>query len=129
MLRTEIGTFYQLEDEQLYEAWERYKDLLRRFPKHGYPDWLQIQLFYNGLSSSTKSILDTTTGGLIFSKNAQEACTILEDLATTSYNWPCERSSPIIPKAVGLYEVDEVNSLKAQMASLTNALSKLTTRG
>ena len=34
-LRTEIGTFRQLEDEQLYEAWERYKDLLRRCPQHG----------------------------------------------------------------------------------------------
>jgi len=83
-LRTEIGTFRQLEDEQLYEAWERYKDLLRRCPQHGYPDWLQIQLFYNGLASSTKSILDATAGGSIFSKNAQEAYTILEDLAITS---------------------------------------------
>ena len=64
-----------------------------------------------------------------FSKNAQEAYTILEDLANTSYNWPCEWSSPNIPKAAGLYEVDEVNSLKAQMASLTNALSKLTAGG
>ena len=31
-LRMEIGTFRQLEDEQLYEAQERYKDLLRRYP-------------------------------------------------------------------------------------------------
>ena len=104
-LRTEIGTFRQLEDEQLCEAWERYKDLLRRCPQHGYLDWLQIQLFYNGLASLTKSILDATAGGSIFSKNAQEAYTILEDLATTSYNWPCERSSPIIPKATERYEM------------------------
>ena len=113
----------------MYETWERYKDLLRRCPQHGYLDWLQIQLFYNWLSSSTKSILDVTTEGSIFSKNAQEAYTILENLATTFYIWPCERSSTTIPKAVRLYEVDEINSLKAQMASLTNALSKLTARG
>ena len=50
-------------------------------------------------------------------------------MATTSYNCPCERSSLIIPKVAGLYEVDEINSLKAQMVSLTNVLSKLITGG
>jgi len=72
-LRTEIGTFCQLEDEQLYEAWERYKDLLRRCPQHGYPDWLQIQLFYDGLASSTKSILDATAGWSIFFKECSRS--------------------------------------------------------
>ena len=78
---------------------------------------------------ANSTILDATTRGSIFSKNAQEVYTILVDLATTSYNWPCERSSTTIPKVIGLYEVNEVNSLKSQMASLTNALSKLTTGG
>ncbi|KAH9781899.1 hypothetical protein KPL71_008667 [Citrus sinensis] len=33
-LRNEITFFHQLEDESLYEAWERFKDLLRRCPHH-----------------------------------------------------------------------------------------------
>ena len=31
----EIITFKQREDESLYNAWERYKQLLRRCPMHG----------------------------------------------------------------------------------------------
>ena len=52
-LRSEIGEFKQNDFESLYEAWERYKDLIRRCPQHGLPDWLQIQMFYNGLNGQT----------------------------------------------------------------------------
>lgn len=83
-MRTEIGTSRQLEDEQLYEAWERYKDLLRRCPLHDYLDLLKNQLFYNKLTNNIKSILDATVEGSIFSKTTQESYTILEDLANTS---------------------------------------------
>lgn len=48
-LRSEIGQFKQNDFESLYEAWERYKDLIRRYPQHGSPDQLQVQMFYNGL--------------------------------------------------------------------------------
>lgn len=33
-LKIEISTFRQNEFEQLYEAWERYKEILRRCPNH-----------------------------------------------------------------------------------------------
>ena len=38
LLRTEIGTFKQQDFKSLYEAWERFKDLLRRCPQHVYQD-------------------------------------------------------------------------------------------
>jgi len=34
-LRNQITSFAQREDESLYEAWERFKDLLRLCPPHG----------------------------------------------------------------------------------------------
>ena len=37
-LRNEIASFTQHDLESLYEAWERYKELLRRCPHHGLPD-------------------------------------------------------------------------------------------
>src|SRR5215470_7224122 len=42
-LRNDISTYTQMESESLYEAWERYKDLLRHCPHHGLPTWLQVQ--------------------------------------------------------------------------------------
>jgi Retrotransposon gag protein len=35
LLRTQINSFQQKEGESLYDAWERFKDLLRSCPHHG----------------------------------------------------------------------------------------------
>ena len=42
-LRNDITSFVQQESETLYEAWERYKDLLQKCPHHEIPKWLQVQ--------------------------------------------------------------------------------------
>ncbi len=34
-LRAKLNTFRQEDNESLYDAWERYKDLKREFPNHG----------------------------------------------------------------------------------------------
>ncbi|XP_073056873.1 uncharacterized protein [Primulina eburnea] len=61
-LKIEISTFRQTDFEQLYEAWERYKELLRRCPNHGFEDWVQIELFYNGLNGQTRTTVDAAAG-------------------------------------------------------------------
>ena len=64
----EISNFAQYNEETLYDAWERYKDLLTRCPHHGLPNWMQVQDFYNGLGASTRTLIDATLGGAILSK-------------------------------------------------------------
>lgn len=39
-LRDDITTFTQYESESLYDTWERYKDLLKRFFHHELSIWL-----------------------------------------------------------------------------------------
>ncbi|KAJ8633022.1 hypothetical protein MRB53_026358 [Persea americana] len=39
-MRNDITSFAQHDSETLYEAWERFKDLLRKCPDHGIPEWL-----------------------------------------------------------------------------------------
>ncbi|KAK5839325.1 hypothetical protein PVK06_008102 [Gossypium arboreum] len=53
-LHNDISSFVQMDLETLYDAWERYKDLLRRCPHHGLLLWLQVQTFYNGLNPSNR---------------------------------------------------------------------------
>ena len=97
-LRTEIGTFKQQYFESLYEAQERFKDLLLRCPQHGYQDWLQILLFYYGLNGHNQKILDVAARGTLMAK-----FTLLEDMASNNYQWPSDWS--IVKKAVGVFEV------------------------
>ncbi|KAK5823814.1 hypothetical protein PVK06_018577 [Gossypium arboreum] len=59
--------------ETLYDAWERYNNLLRRCPHHGLPLWLQVQTFYNGVNPSTRQLIDTAAGRMLNNKTTEEA--------------------------------------------------------
>ncbi|KAL5557920.1 hypothetical protein UlMin_034131 [Ulmus minor] len=68
----DITNFFQHDQESLYEACERFKDLLRKCPHHGLPLWMQVQTFYNGLLSNTQTMVDAASGGAFFNKSPEE---------------------------------------------------------
>ncbi|XP_022897631.1 uncharacterized protein LOC111411323 [Olea europaea var. sylvestris] len=123
----EISQFKQLDFEPFYEAWERFKDLLRRCPQHGFQKWVQIEIFYNGLNGQTRTMVDAAARGILMAKTAEDAYALLDDIATNSYQWLSKRSG--VKKVVGLHEVDPITVLAAQVASLTNQIVTLTTQG
>ncbi|XP_075515805.1 uncharacterized protein LOC142550615 [Primulina tabacum] len=122
-LKIEISTFRQTDFEQLYEAWERYKDLLRRCPNHGFEDWVQIELFYNGLNGQTRTTVDAAAGGTIFAKSPAQAYDLLQQMTINSYQWPSERSG--VKRTAGVYAVDPITSLTAQVSALTTQLAAM----
>ena len=77
-LRNEITSFHQLEDESLYEALERFKELLRRCLHYGILYCIQLEIFYNGLNHSTRLMVDASTNRALLSKSYTEAYEILE---------------------------------------------------
>lgn len=91
----EITHFSQHSDESIYEAWERYKDTLRRCPQHGFSEEQQITNFYSGLTHSTKRMVDASAGGCLVNRTAREAMRIIEEMASTSFQWPSERQATI----------------------------------
>nr|GEV49272.1 reverse transcriptase domain-containing protein [Tanacetum cinerariifolium] len=52
--RNEITRFQQRFDESFYEAWDRFNDLLRACPHHGFSELHQLDTFYNALNSKSK---------------------------------------------------------------------------
>ena len=60
-MRNDITNFLQQDQESLYEAWERFKDLLRKCLHHGLPLWMQVQMFYNGLLLNTQTKVDAAS--------------------------------------------------------------------
>ncbi|GKB70282.1 retrovirus-related pol polyprotein from transposon TNT 1-94 [Tanacetum coccineum] len=67
----EINNFQQEPDENLYQAWERFKELLMKCPQHYLTEMHEVVLFYNGLDVPTRQILDSR--GAIPSKTAADA--------------------------------------------------------
>ncbi|XP_022898454.1 uncharacterized protein LOC111411971 [Olea europaea var. sylvestris] len=116
----EISNFSQLEGETLYEAWERYKDLLRRCPHDGLSKWMQVQNFYNGLAASIRTLIDASSGRAFMGKSLDDAYDLLEEMAMNNYQWPNERILP--KKEVGVHEVEAITTLIAQVHNLTQQL-------
>ncbi|XP_024033079.1 uncharacterized protein LOC112095390 [Morus notabilis] len=100
------------------------KEMLRKCPQHGIEDWFQVQLFYNRLTGQTKAHIDAAAGGTILSKTPGDALNLFEDMAMNSCQWQNERST--VKRAAGIYDVDQMTSLMAQMALLTNQIQGLT---
>ncbi|XP_060962021.1 uncharacterized protein LOC115722590 [Cannabis sativa] len=120
-LRADINNFTQHDSESLYEAWERFKDLLRKCPNHGIEKWLQVHNFYNGLMNETRTLIDAATGGAFMRKSANEAFKLLEEMAMTNQQWSTERGPS--KKVAGMHEVDAITKLTAQVEALTKLMS------
>ncbi|KAG9446884.1 hypothetical protein H6P81_013012 [Aristolochia fimbriata] len=124
-LRNAISNFMQEHDEQFCEAWERFKELLRKCPNHGIPRWMQMEIFYNGITISTRSLIDAAAGGTMNKKTPNEVYELIEEIASNMYQYPVERSAR--GRFAGIHNVDPVLALQAQVESLTKQLSKLHT--
>ena len=61
--RVEIMQFRQGDQETLNDAWNRFKEMLRRFPQLGYELSAQVKIIYNGLNYSTRALTDAACGG------------------------------------------------------------------
>ncbi|KAH9716271.1 hypothetical protein KPL71_021404 [Citrus sinensis] len=118
-LRNEITSFHQLQYESLYEAWERFKELLRRCPHHGIPYCIQLKTFYNGLNPSTRLMVDTSANGALLSKFYTEAYEILERIANNNYQWPSTRQ-PTTKGAAMEYNAKNEAIVQSQAVSLRN---------
>nr|GEZ85559.1 reverse transcriptase domain-containing protein [Tanacetum cinerariifolium] len=62
-LHNEITRFQQIFDESFYEAWERFNDLLRACPHHGFFELHQLDTFYNALNVNDQDSLNSAAGG------------------------------------------------------------------
>ncbi|XP_030497803.2 uncharacterized protein LOC115713460 [Cannabis sativa] len=126
--RSEIMSFQQSEDETTSDAWERFKELLRKCPHHGIPHCIQLETFYNGLNAASRMVLDASANGAILSKSYNEAFEILERIASNNYQWSTNRAHTS-RKVAGVLEVDALTALTAQMASMTNILKNMNMGG
>nr|GFB11236.1 hypothetical protein [Tanacetum cinerariifolium] len=85
-LRNEIINFLQKPNETFNEAWERFKDLLRQCPHHGFSELHQLDTFYNALNPNDQDALDSATGGNFLDKIPRECLSIIESKSKVRYS-------------------------------------------
>ena len=122
--RGEIIAFKQREDESLYNAWERYKQLLRRCLMHGIEQMTQMDIFDHAMNYSSKRIVDAASRGAFRRKSVEEATWLIEELAKSNYKAPFEASeSSNRFRAGGVIELNKIIAIKAKLDALMNRMN------
>nr|GEY98700.1 reverse transcriptase domain-containing protein [Tanacetum cinerariifolium] len=79
-IRNEISNFQQRFDESFHEAWDRYKDLLRAYPHHGFTELHKLDTFYNALNPAGQDSLNAAAaGGNLLERSTQDVLTIIKN--------------------------------------------------
>ncbi|GJU31721.1 reverse transcriptase domain-containing protein [Tanacetum coccineum] len=124
-LRNEITRFQQRFDESFYEAWDRFNDLLRVCPHHGFSELHQLDTFYNALNANDQDSLNSAAGGNFLDKMPRECLKIIESkskvhnsrnkavVAKVSLNSSTPGISPDV--ATLTTEVSELNNMMKTM--------------
>ncbi|GKC72757.1 hypothetical protein Tco_1118640 [Tanacetum coccineum] len=81
----EINNFQQEPDENIYQAWERFKELLMKCPQHYLTEMRDVILFYNRLGIPTRQILDSR--GAIPYKTVADTKVAIQEMAKYSQKW------------------------------------------
>nr|GEY24213.1 reverse transcriptase domain-containing protein [Tanacetum cinerariifolium] len=76
------------------EAWDRFKNLLRACPHHGFSELHQLDTFYNALNSKDQDSLNSAAGGNFLDKMPRECLAIIESKSKVHYS----RNKPVVAK-------------------------------
>ncbi|GKD92703.1 reverse transcriptase domain-containing protein [Tanacetum coccineum] len=117
-LRNEITNFQQRFDELFYEAWDRFNDLLRACPQHGFSELHQLDTFYNALNSSDQDSLNSATGGNFLDKMPRDCLRIIEGKSKVGHS----RSKAIIAKVGTSSSTPVVSPDVAELKDMVKAL-------
>ncbi|GJU83116.1 hypothetical protein Tco_1285481 [Tanacetum coccineum] len=99
-------------------AWERFKDLLRACPHHGFTELHQIDTFYNSLTSTDQDLLNAAAGGNILTKTPKDALTLIENKSKVRTS----RNRPVVAK---VSTNTSTSGLSPDVVALTDAVKAL----
>ncbi|GJX41510.1 reverse transcriptase domain-containing protein [Tanacetum coccineum] len=117
-LRNEITRFQQRFDESFYEAWDRFNDLLRACPHHGFSELHQLDTFYNALNSNDQDSLNSATGGNFLDKMPRECLKIIKSKSKVHQS----RSKSIVAKVSTSSSTPGISPDVAELKDMVKAL-------
>ncbi|GJW23357.1 reverse transcriptase domain-containing protein [Tanacetum coccineum] len=117
-LRNEITNFKQRFDESFSEAWDRFKDLLRACPHHGFSELHQLDTFYNALNVNDQDSLNSAAGGNFLDKRPADCSSIIESKSKVRHS----RSKAIIAKVSTSTSTSGVSPDVAELKDMVRAL-------
>ncbi|GKB95053.1 hypothetical protein Tco_0981190 [Tanacetum coccineum] len=113
-----MQSFQQRFDESFYEAWDRFNDLLRACPHHGFSELHQLDTFYNALNANDQDSLNSAAGGNFLDKMPRECLKIIESKSKVRNS----RNKAVIAK---VSSNSSTLGISPDVAALTTEVSEL----
>nr|GEV25097.1 DNA-directed DNA polymerase [Tanacetum cinerariifolium] len=125
-LKNEISRFTQRFKETFGEAWERFEEMLRACPHHGFTELAQIDTLYNGLYDNDQDSLNAVAGGNLLSKTTREAMQIIKNKSKVRYsrNKPNVSRMNTNSKENASKTDDKIDKLADQISTLVDIFAK-----
>nr|GEW56649.1 reverse transcriptase domain-containing protein [Tanacetum cinerariifolium] len=118
-LRNEISKFQKRVNESFHEAWDRYKDLIRACPHHGFTELHQLDTFYNALNRADQDSLNAAAGGNLLERRTQDVLTIIKNKSKVHNS----RNKSIVSQ---VKSCDANSNSSSEIAKLTHAVNQQT---
>ncbi|GJV53892.1 hypothetical protein Tco_1449633 [Tanacetum coccineum] len=99
---------------------DRFKDLLRACPHHGFTKLHQLDTFYNGLNPSDQDSLNSAAGGNLLERSAQDVLKIIENKSKVRNS----RNKPIVSQ-VKASNVDSSEIASVVASAVTSAMTAM----
>jgi hypothetical protein len=81
-LRGRISSFQQQHDESIPEAWEHFQNYIAECHHHEMKNWLLMQTFYHGLTTSLRETMDAAARGPFLSLTIPAATALMKKMAS-----------------------------------------------
>nr|GEZ89803.1 reverse transcriptase domain-containing protein [Tanacetum cinerariifolium] len=117
-LRNVITRFQQRFDESFSEAWDRFNDLLRACPHHGFFELHQLDTFYNALNVNDQDSLNSDAGGNFLDKMPADCLKIIENKSKVRQT----RAKAVVAKVNSNSSTPAVSSDIAELKDMVRAL-------
>nr|GEY66888.1 reverse transcriptase domain-containing protein [Tanacetum cinerariifolium] len=117
-LRNKITRFQQRFDESFYEAWDRFNDLLRACPHHGFSELHQLDTFYIALNVNDQGSLNSAAGGNFLDKMPRECLKIIESKSKVRQS----RAKAVVSKVGTSSSTPSISSEVAELKDLVRSL-------
>nr|GEY66433.1 reverse transcriptase domain-containing protein [Tanacetum cinerariifolium] len=105
-------------DESFSEAWDRFNDLLRACPHHGFSELHQLDTFYNALNVNDQDSLNSAAGGNFLDKLPFDFLKIIESKSKVRQS----RAKAVVAKVNSNSSTPAISSDVAKLKDIVRAL-------
>ncbi|GKA06202.1 hypothetical protein Tco_0685426 [Tanacetum coccineum] len=99
-------------------AWDRFNDLLRACPHHGFSELHQLDTFYNALNSNDQDSLNSAAGGNFLDKMPRDCLRIIK----SKFKVHNSRNKPVVAKVSSSSSTPGISPDVAELKDMVKAL-------